>query len=345
VKTFVFVILLFGRSVLTMLRRLSMGPRRPGWSIPAELAQTAIRTALLAARWWGFHWLRKLQSVSPPRAAVLERVEFELVDAGGVRCEWCRPQSATPGRTLVYLHGGGYVLGSVDSSRELIARLAVGTGAAVLAPNYRLAPEHRFPAASDDCEEVYRWLLEQGVSADHIALAGDSAGAALCVELLCRLRDTGGPLPLAALLFSPWVDPVADGGSMREQEPFDTIDRDFLRRCIASYMGGADAKDPRVSLLHAELSGLPPLMIAVGTCEMLLDQGRELAKSAAAAGVDATLAEYQDCFHSFQNFAAFIPAAEHALADGCRFLAERGLGSEARLDAANPPAAADSAPS
>ncbi len=132
---------------------------------------------------------------------------------------------------------------------------------------------------------------------------------------------------------------------MREQEPFDTIDRDFLRRCIASYMGGADAKDPRVSLLHAELSGLPPLMIAVGTCEMLLDQGRELAKSAAAAGVDATLAEYQDCFHSFQNFAAFMPAAEHALADGCRFLAERGLGSEARLDRANPPAAADRAPS
>jgi len=195
-------------------------------------------------RWWGFHWLRKLQSVSPPRAAVLERVEFELVDAGGVRCEWCRPQAATPGRTLVYLHGGGYVLGSVDSSRELIARLAVGTGAAVLAPNYRLAPEHRFPAASDDCEEVYRWLLEQGVSADHIALAGDSAGAALCVELLCKLRDTGGPLPLAALLFSPWVDPVADGGSMREQEPFDTIDRDFLRRCITTYL---DDDDPVIS--------------------------------------------------------------------------------------------------
>lgn len=323
VKTLLFVILLFVRTVWAMFRRLTLGPRRPGWNVPAELAQTAVRTSLFAARWWGFQWLRGLQSLAPSRSPVLEQVDFESVDAAGVPCEWCRPKDAAPERTLVYLHGGGYVLGSVDSYRELIARLAIGARAQVLAPNYRLAPEHRFPAASDDCVGVYRWLLGQGEAAEGIALAGDSAGGGLCLDLLCSVRDAGDPLPAAALLFSPWVDPQAKGGSLVSQERFDAIDRIFLDACIATYMDGRAADDPRVAPLRAELSGLPPLMIAVGTCEVLLDQDRELAERANQAGVDATLATYEDCFHSFQAFASFIPTAAHAIADGCHFLQVR----------------------
>ena len=326
-----------------MFRRLTFGPRRPGWSIPAEFVQVSVRTALVCAKRWGFPWLRDLQKLASPRPSLplFGRVEFAAVDADGIPCEWCRPKDTTPGRTLLYLHGGGYVIGSVDSYRELIARLALGAGAQVLAPEYRLAPEHRFPSANDDCLAVYRWLLAQGLPAEEIAIAGDSAGGGLCVDVLRSARDAGDPLPAAALLFSPWVDPLARGGSLIENAPFDTLEAGFLAQCITSYLGGsggdsggADSRDLRVAPLHADLSGLPPIRIAVGTCEIFLDQARELAKRASQSGVDATIAEYEDCYHLFQNLAALIPTAEYAIADCCRFLEEK-LSAAGKLSASH----------
>jgi monoterpene epsilon-lactone hydrolase len=332
VKTLVLVFLLFVRSVFAMVRRFTLGPRRPGWDIPTELAQTVLRTGLLASTWWGFEWLRGLMD-RPQHSPVLDRVEFEPVDAGGVPSEWCRPKAGAVNRTIVFIHGGGYVVGSLNVYRELIARLALGAEAQVLALDYRLAPEHLFPAAHDDCLTAYRWLLEQGVTPDRIALSGDSAGGALCVDLMCTARDEGSPLPAAALLFSPWVDPYATGGSMVENEPFDTITPAAVARYIAAYTGvepaagerfGARPVDEaRVAPLRAKHRDLPPMRIAVGTCEIFLDQDREFAKAASAAGVDATLAEVQDCFHIFQNMTSFIPNAEHALRDGVHFLKER----------------------
>jgi monoterpene epsilon-lactone hydrolase len=213
------------------------------------------------------------------------------VTAGGVPAHWLAAPGADTGRVLLFLHGGGYELGSLRSDGELAARLGRASGMRVLFPEYRLAPEHPFPAAIDDVLAAWRWLRTgQDLSARSIAVAGDSAGGGLAVALLVATRDAGQALPAAAVLMSPTVDLTSSGASMTEradQDPFSTPA--LLRQLASSYLAGADPKTPLASPLFASLAGLPPLLVQAGTADLLLSDSERLATAAAEAGVDVTL--------------------------------------------------------
>jgi monoterpene epsilon-lactone hydrolase len=222
---------------------------------------------------------------------VPDDVQVSEVTAGGVPAHWLAAPGTDPGRVLLFLHGGGFELGSLRSDGELAARLGRAGGMRVLFPEYRLAPEHVFPAAIDDVLAAWRWLrADQGLSARSIAVAGDSAGGGLAVALLVAARDAGEALPAAAVLMSPTVDLTSSGASMTErvdQDPFSTPA--MLRRLASDYLAGADPKTPLASPLFASLAGLPPLLIQVGTADLLLSDSERLAAAASAAGVDVTL--------------------------------------------------------
>ncbi|HTX10803.1 MAG TPA: alpha/beta hydrolase [Solirubrobacteraceae bacterium] len=213
------------------------------------------------------------------------------VSADGVPAHWVTAPGADAGRVLLFLHGGGYELGSLRSDGELAARLGRASGMRVLFPEYRLAPEHPFPAAIDDVLAAWRWLrTDQDLSASSLAVVGDSAGGGLAVALLVATRDAGEALPAAAVLMSPTVDLTSSGASMTERAEQDPISTPAMLRQFASdYLAGADPKNPLASPLFALLSGLPPLLVQVGTADLLLSDSERLAAAAAEAGVDVTL--------------------------------------------------------
>lgn len=231
---------------------------------------------------------------------------------GGVPAHWLAAPAADTGRVLVFLHGGGYQLGSLRSDGELAARLGRASGMRVLFPEYRLAPEHPFPAAIDDVLAVWRWLrADQDLSARSIAVAGDSAGGGLTVSLLVALRDAGEALPAAAALMSPTVDLTGSGASMSEradQDPFSTPT--MLGQFNSDYLAGADPKTPLASPLFASLVGLPPLLVQAGTADLLLSDSERLASAAAEAGVDVTLQIREGLPHVYQILLGTPEAAE-----------------------------------
>lgn len=254
----------------------------------------------------------------PGDAAVTE------VDAGGVPAAWIAVPGADPGRVLLYLHGGGYQIGSFRSHAELAARLGRASGRRVLLPEYRLAPEHPFPAAVDDALAVWRWLrTAQRLDASAVAVAGDSAGGGLAVAMMTVLRDGAEDLPAAAVLMSPWTDLSGSGASMTERADEDPIFvPDTLRRLAAAYLAGADPGNPLASPLFARLDGLPPLLIQVGTAELLLSDAEELAKSAAAAGVDVTVQAGEGLPHVYPGMLG-TPEATEATDQAGAFLRDK----------------------
>ncbi|HXW43946.1 MAG TPA: alpha/beta hydrolase [Streptosporangiaceae bacterium] len=234
------------------------------------------------------------------------------VTAAGVPAHWLTAPGADPGRVLLFLHGGGFEFGSLRSDGELAARLGRASGMRVLFPEYRLAPEHPFPAAIDDVLAAWRWLrTDQGLSARSMAVAGDSAGGGLAVSLLVATRDTADALPAAAVLMSPTVDLTSSGASMTErvdQDPFSTPA--LLRQLASDYLAGADAKTPLASPLFASLAGLPPLLILVGTADLLLSDSERLAAAATGAGVDVTLEVGEGLPHVYPIMLGTPEAAE-----------------------------------
>ncbi len=252
--------------------------------------------------------------------------------AGAVPCEWVSGPGAGEDTILVYLHGGSYVLGSITTHRSLVARLSAACGATALVVGYRLAPEHPFPAALDDALQAYRWLLGCGRDPARIIIAGDSAGGGLAAATLVALRDAGGPLPAAAVLLSPWVDLEGTGASLTANAHADPmIDLDGLRRAAAAYLGGADPRTPLAAPLHADLTGLPPLLIQVGGREALLDDALRFAARARAAGVDVRLDRWDDMIHVWQAFAPLLPEAGAALERVGAFVRERACPREGVL--------------
>lgn len=236
----------------------------------------------------------------------------EAVNANGVPAEWTSVPGVDADRVVMYVHGGGYVIGSLQSHRELVARIARAASCRALAVDYRLAPEHPFPAAVDDAVAAYRWLLAEGVEAKRIVIAGDSAGGGLTVATLLAIRDAGLELPAAGVCLSPWVDLEGIGESMTTRDALDPmVHRRELLEMAAQYLDGADPQTPLAAPLYAELAGLPPLLIQVGTSETLYDDSTRLAAKARAAGVEVTLEEYEELFHVFQAF-AMLPEAQAA---------------------------------
>jgi monoterpene epsilon-lactone hydrolase len=246
------------------------------------------------------------------------------VTAGGVASHWLTAPGADSNRVLLFLHGGGFKLGSLHSDGELAARLGRASGMRVLFPEYRLAPEHPFPAAVEDVLATWNWIRkDQKVSASSVAVAGASAGGGLAVALLVAARDAGEALPAAAVLMSPTVDLTGSGVSMTEradQDPFSTPE--MLRQFARDYLAGADPRTALASPLFASLAGLPPLLVQVGTADVLLSDSERLAAAASDAGVDVTLKVGEGLPHVYPIMAG-TPEAAQATDEVGTFLGSR----------------------
>ena len=231
------------------------------------------------------------------QAPIAAGVSVSAIDMAGVPSDHLRPAKADGG-AILYLHGGGYVMGSARTHRSLGAAIAVAAQASVYLVDYRLAPEHPFPAASDDALAAYRSLIDGGQARQHLAVTGDSAGGGLAVAMLMAARDAGLPLPAACVAISPWTDMTCSGDSYDTKRAFQpNIERDRLKGTAASFMAGHDPRDPLASPIFGDLAGLPPLLIQVGREEALLDDSRALHDRAKAAGVESTLELWDDMVH------------------------------------------------
>jgi acetyl esterase/lipase len=241
-------------------------------------------------------------------------VRFEPVQADGVWVEWVTPPDAAPRRIVLYLHGGGYGVGSPVDYRDLVPRIARAARARALSVDYRLAPEHPHPAAVEDAVTAYRWLLANGGTPAQTVIAGDSAGGGLTVATLLALRDRGVPLPAAGVCISPWVDMEASGASVErnaEADPF--MKKAVILDAARRYLQGQDPRTPLAAPLYADLGGLPPLLIQVGSIETLLDDAVRLAERARAVGVEVTLETWDGMPHIWHCFASFLPEAQQAI--------------------------------
>jgi len=247
-------------------------------------------------------------------------VKIERVTAPVAPAEWLRPPSAEAGRVVLYLHGGGYVIGSPRSHRHLAAAIADAAGASALSLDYRRAPEDPFPAAVDDAVACYRWLLEQGIAPGRIVIAGDSAGGGLTVATLVALKDARVPLPAGGVCISPWVDLTLSGASYDTKAAADPIvRRPGIDEMARAYLGKTDPRTPLASPLFADLRGLPPLLIHVGSEEVLLDDAVQLALRAKAAGVSATLEVWDRMIHVWHWFLPMLEEADTAIQGIGRF--------------------------
>jgi acetyl esterase/lipase len=244
----------------------------------------------------------------PPEVSVIP------VNAGGVPSLRLSPPDPPDDTVLLYLHGGGFVMGSAFGYRATVAALIGHTRTAAVVPDYRLAPEHPFPAALDDAHAAYGWLLSSGVAPSRLIIAGDSAGAALAVLLLLRLAAENMPLPMLAVLLCPWLDlsrnPLTDRPDLAAGS---SLTADQLSGYVAAYTNGHSLNDPAISPLHADLTGLPPMLIQAGTGDPLLDDAELLLNRATSHGVDACLELYPVDTHNFPLFWSFLPEAGEAM--------------------------------
>lgn len=247
--------------------------------------------------------------------SVVSDVAIRPVDAAGVPAEWIEPEGCDSSRVIFYLHGGGYVAGNPVMYRNLVTELCRACGYRALTVDYRLAPEHPFPAALEDAQRSYAWLLAQGIASDRIVVIGDSAGGGLALSTLVSLRDGNQPLPAAAVLLSPWTDLTLQGKShVTKAQDDPVITRKFLDQCRQHYLGTkASDTDALVSPLWADLRGMPPLLVLVGTAEALLDDSRALVHKAREAGVSAESIEGEGMVHTWPFFVTSFPEAGQAV--------------------------------
>jgi epsilon-lactone hydrolase len=242
-------------------------------------------------------------------------IDYAETTVGGLRAMWTTPKHSAQDRVLLCMHGGGFVSGSMYSHRKLFGHLAKATGARALLFDYYLAPKATHPTQVDEATAVYRWLLEQGISSDHVAFAGDSCGGGLAITTQLRAREQGLPLPAAALPFSPWVDLEAMGASYQTNRDTDAFfSTEVVRELAGVFLGeGGDPRDWLANPLYADLSGLGPIYIQVGGDEVLLDDARRLEAHARSAGVDVRLDVFADMQHTFQMAAGRAPEADEAI--------------------------------
>jgi epsilon-lactone hydrolase len=242
-------------------------------------------------------------------------ISTERIGAGGVPAEWIAAPGANPAVVMLYLHGGGYVLGSMRTHRVMLAYLARACQGKVLGLDYRLAPENPFPAPVDDTLAAYRWLLAQGYDHRQIVLAGDSAGGGLVVAAMVVMRYVGEPLPAAGVCLSPWVDMEATGQSFVTNAASDpSVAKDRIVRMAGIYLAGKSPQAPLASPIHADLRGLPPLFVQVGSIETLLDDAKALTARAQAAGVSVECEVWEDMPHVWHHFAPILPESQQAIA-------------------------------
>ncbi len=262
----------------------------------------------------------------------LEGMSFKVADDVGVEeltvagraAEWIRAPGTQGSRAILYLHGGGYVMGSPITHRALAGEVSRAAQAAVLLLDYRLAPEDPFPAAVEDGVASFRWLLDQGFAAKQTAIAGDSAGGGLAVATLISARDQGLPMPGAAVYISPWSDMTCSNESYQTRAEADPlVASGSISEMTGAYLQGTDPKHPLASPNFADLRALPPMLIHVGTDEVLLDDSIKLDKKAKSDGVDSTLEIWDDMIHVWHAFHPMLPEGKQAIERVGSFLREK----------------------
>lgn len=281
--------------------------------------------ALLRARPRPTSWperRRRLEAIGAEPVA--SDVTIEAASAGGVALEWSFAPGSDPTRLLVFFHGGGYCSGSIASHRNMVVEAGRAARVRTLAVGYRLAPEHPFPAALLDARTAYDFVLAQGFAPAKVAIGGDSAGGGLVLALATRLRDAAVPLPGCTWLLSPWVDLSLSAASLEAKASVDPLlQRDYLAELAAAYLAGHDPADPLVSPLRADLSGVPPVLVQVGSAECLLDDATRIAARAGAADVAVTLEVWPGMIHAWPLWASRLADGRRALASAGAFIAAR----------------------
>ena len=248
-------------------------------------------------------------------------VTCKPTNAGGVPAEWISIPSAIENNLILYLHGGGWVAGSINTHRDLAARISRAAKTRVLIIDYRLAPEHPFPAGLNDCLKAYNWILSKGTKSKNLVIAGDSAGGNLTLASLIKLRDESIPLPAAAVCLSPVTDLTLSGESYKTKAELDpSVKREDIEFMVTQYVDLKDRQNPLVSPLYADLRDLPPLLIHVGTAEVLYDDSTRFAKRAKEAGVDVTLEIFEDMIHVFHTFAPLAPEGQEGIEKIAEFI-------------------------
>lgn len=247
-------------------------------------------------------------------------VTSEAVADGEVAAEFITPPGASTDKVILYTHGGGYVSGSVQDHRSIVGKVAKNCGVRVFLFDYRLAPEHPYPAALDDSVAAYRWLLAHGFTPDHIMIMGESAGGGLCLATLLALRDQELPLPAAAIAISPWTDLKCTGESYRTKAKVCLSPTGSWTVFSKYYVGDNDPMLPGISPLYGDLHGLPPLLIQAGDDEVLRDDAIQFAEKAQAAGVDVTLRVEKRMVHCYPLLAPLFPEATEAMDEICAFV-------------------------
>lgn len=286
-------------------------------SLRAELLRLAMRR-LIKARTSSETTVAQGRRVMARAARFVPRLPAAVstiaLDAGGVPADRVTAPGSRADRHILYLHGGAFCGGSPQLYRDLTWRLAGAAGATALVPDYRLAPEYPFPAALDDATRAYDWLLADGADPRRIAVAGDSAGGGLVFSLLLRLRDSGRPLPAAAAALSPWTDLALTGASLKENAAKDPLlDARQLPRVTRWYLDGADPRQPAASPVYGDCRGLPPVLIQVGSDEILHDDAVRMTERMRAGGAEATLEIWPRMPHVWHLFAGILPEARRAI--------------------------------
>lgn len=261
---------------------------------------------------------------SAPKVPFWYGIRTSAGDLGGVSGEWVTTSRSAPNQVLLYLHGGGWCMGSPRTHRSIVADLVRRSGIRSLTLDYRLAPEHPYPAALDDCVAAYEALLDTGIAPGHIVLGGDSAGGTLALGLLLRLRDEGRPLPAGAVLLSPMTDLARSGTSHTTRKALDPyFAKASFESLLERYVPASEALSPYLSPLQADLRGLPPMLVHVGDHEVLLEDAVRLGEAAESAGVECRVVVWSGMMHVFQSTAPFLPDARRADQQLAAFIATR----------------------
>ncbi len=250
-------------------------------------------------------------------------VTTQKLTVAGLKGLWITPKNCDQDRVILYLHGGGYNIGSIESHKEMAARLAKSAKAKILLIDYRLAPEHPYPAALNDAKRAYRWLLESGNQAKDICIAGDSAGGGLTLATAIALRNDKIEMPACLCTFSPWTDVAMTGETMQESTYDPMLNVSWIKQMADGYSQGKDLSEPTLSPLYDSFSALPPMLIHVGSDELLLSDSTRFAKRAKAAGVDVDIEVWPRMWHVWHLHAGFMPESKQAISDAGAYIAKK----------------------
>ena len=314
--------LCFIAALQTTWKRLRRGPVSPERNLGLEICVVATRNMLIEMNRWPPARMQAIAGLGIPRK-LFRKVNISRVSLGGIPTQRTVPNGARNGPVVLYIHGGGMVMCSPRTHRDIISSIAALTGAYVYAPDYRLAPQNPFPAGLDDVFTAYRALLDQGIQPNRIVVSGDSAGGTFTLALLLKLRESGLPYPAAAVVISPAADLTLPGESWTRNSATDSLPKPVCLQWTGYYARPDQLGDPLVSPIHGDFTGFPPMLVQAGTTECLYDDITNLIKKLTAAGVDVTFESYAGMPHVWHIYRAVTPQGDAAIQSIARYIIAR----------------------